>query len=132
MIENSIRTKALASSALSALIGNNLHFTVNHNSDDNYVLLSVITDDTPIEIHMEDNQSEALIQFDCYSKLPAMAKAIAKELDNIFNKQGFVDDDINVQLALKQGRIPDFETDSHLYRESYEYIFKYHTINNEV
>jgi len=132
MIENSIRTKALASSALSALIGNNLHFTVNHNSDDNYVLLSVITDDTPIEIHMEDNQSEALIQFDCYSKLPATAKAIAKELDNIFNKQGFVDNDINVQIALKQGRIPYFETGSHLYRESYEYIFKYHTINNEV
>ncbi|WP_350624607.1 hypothetical protein, partial [Pseudoalteromonas sp. 24-MNA-CIBAN-0067] len=74
-----------------ALIGNNLHFTTAHNSDDNYVLLSVITDETPIEIHMEDNQSEALIQFDCYSKTPATAKAIAKELATIFNKQGFVD-----------------------------------------
>ena len=132
MIENSIRTKALASAALTALIGDALHLTTNHNSDDNYVLLSVINDDTPIEIHMEDNQSEALIQFDCYSKLPANAKAIAKELANIFNKQGFVDDEVDVQLALKQGRIPDFETGSHLYRESYEYIFKYHTINNEV
>ncbi|MBG9991599.1 MULTISPECIES: hypothetical protein [unclassified Pseudoalteromonas] len=132
MIENSIRTKALASSALTALIGNNLHFTTAHNSDDNYVLLSVITDETPIEIHMEDNQSEALIQFDCYSKTPATAKAIAKELATIFNKQGFVDGVVNVQFALKQNRIPDFDTGSHLYRESYEYIFKYHTINNEV
>jgi hypothetical protein len=132
MIENSIRTKALASSALTALIGNNLHFTTDHNSDDNYVLLSVITDETPIEIHMEDNQSEALIQFDCYSKTPATAKAIAKELATIFNKQGFVDGVVNVQFALKQNRIPDFDTGSHLYRESYEYIFKYHTINNEV
>lgn len=132
MIENSIRTKALASQALMAIIGSNFHLTENHNSKDNYILLTVIDDETPIEIHMEDNQSEAFVQFDCYSKLPANAKAIAKQIEVTFNKKGFIDTYVNVQLALKQRRIPDFDTDSKLYRESYEYIFYYHNINNEV
>ncbi|MCC9659241.1 hypothetical protein P4S60_09225 [Pseudoalteromonas sp. Hal040] len=132
MIENSIRTKALSSQGLVALIGENFHLTENHNSKDNYILLTVIDDDTPIEIHMEDNQSEALVQFDCYSKLPVNAKAIAKEIESTFNKKGFVDTDVKVQLALKNRRIPDFDTGSKLYRESYEYIFHYHNIINEV
>lgn len=132
MIENSIRNKALQSAALSSLIARRLHFTTSHNSNDNYVLLQLITDQTPIEVHFEDSQSEALIQFDCYSTSPETAKAIAKELANIFNKQGFSDSSVNVQLALKQNRIPDFETGSGLYRESYEYIFYYHNLNNEV
>ncbi|WP_105215698.1 DUF3168 domain-containing protein [Pseudoalteromonas sp. T1lg22] len=128
MIENSIRSHALKSVALTTLIARRFHLTPNHNSDSSYVVLQVITDTTPVEIHLEDNQSEALIQFDCYSASPQTAKAIAAEIEAIFHKQGFVDDAVKVQLALKQNRIPDFETGSSLYRESYEYIFKYNEV----
>ena len=50
MIENSIRKKALASQALMALIGDNFHLTENHNSKDNYIFLTVIDDETQVNL----------------------------------------------------------------------------------
>jgi len=128
MIEDSIRAKAILVAALTDIIGNQFHLTTKHNSKDKYVLLRVTNDVTPIELHDEDNQSEASIQFDCYSKRAATAKLIAKQIDLIFNKKGYEDNEIKVQSALKQGRIPDFETDSGLYRESLDYVFYYNKI----
>ncbi|HAU91710.1 MAG TPA: hypothetical protein DCW59_05070 [Alteromonas sp.] len=125
MIENSIREHALNSNELRALIGSKFHLTTKHNSQDNYVLLRVISDETPIEVQLENNQSEAAIQFDCYSQNPPTAQAIAKAIDNIFNKKGFADTSIKVQFAKKESRLPDFETDSGLYRESLDYVFYY-------
>lgn len=128
MIENSIRAKAMQATALTALIGNKFHLTTKHNSNDCYVLLRVINDSTPTELHLEDNQSEANIQFDCYAKTPQQAKAIAKEVNNLFHKKGYQDSDLVIQLALKQNRLPDFDTDSKLYRESLDYIFYYNEV----
>lgn len=125
MIEDSIRTHALTNSALTTLIGSRFHLTINHNSDDNYVVLTVISDPTTVELHMEDNQGEALIQFDCYSKDPQTKKDIAAAIDNTFNKQGFEDTELRVQLAIKQNRTPDFDSDSGLFRESLDYEFLY-------
>ena len=128
MIENSIRAHALNSAELTALIGSNFHLTTGHSSIDNYVLLRVIDDETPIEVQLENNQSEAAIQFDCYSSNPQTAQAIAKEIDNTFNKKGFADTAIKVQFAKKERRFPDFETDSGLYRESLDYVFYYNEV----
>lgn len=125
MIEDSIRAHALTNGELASLIGDRFHLTINHNSDDNYVVLTVISDATPVELHMEDNQSEALIQFDCYSKDPKIKKDIAAAIDNTFNKQGFEDAELRVQLAIKQNRNPDFDSDSGLFRESLDYEFLY-------
>lgn len=126
MIEESIRDRGLAFTALTDLIGRNMHITQNHNSDNNYVVVNVINDETPIEVQLESNQSEAAIQFDCYSKSAQSAKDIAKTIDTIFNKQGFADARVNVQFAKKESRLPDYEPDSGLFRESSDYIFYYH------
>ncbi len=128
MIEQSIRTKALQSTALTSLIERNFHLTLNHNTDDNYVLLRVIDDPVEIDTHMQNMQVDATIQFDCFSKDPQRAKDISKALDNIFNKQGFKDTYLNVQLGLKQRRFFDVDTDSNLFRESSDYIFYYNEV----
>lgn len=128
MIENSIRAFAIQNSELNALINSKFHLSVGHNSKDNYVLLRVINDSTPIEVQLENNQSEAAIQFDCYSKTPQTAQDIAKAIDNIFNKKGFADTAIKVQFAKKERRFPDFEPDSGLYRESLDYVFYYNEV----
>ena len=132
MIENSIREQALKSTELTELIVKRFHFITKHKSADNYVLLRVISDDTPTELHLEDSQSEASIQFDCYSKPPVKAQLIAKAINNIFNKKGFEDASIKVQIAKHPNRIPDQEPDSGLYRESLDYTFYYHNISYEV
>jgi len=128
MIENSIRDRALQSEALTDLIGSNFHLTANHSSKDCYVLLRVTNDSTPVELHLEDNQSTANIQFDCYAKSAQAAKQIALEINNQFHKKEFRDLTVSVQLALKQNRIPDFDTDSSLHRESLDYVFYYNEV----
>ncbi len=128
MIENSIRAFAIEQPELNALINSKFHLSVGHNSKDNYVLLRVINDSTPIEVQLENNQSEATVQFDCYSLNPQNAQAIAKAIDNIFNKKGFSDTSIKVQFAKKESRLPDFEPDSGLYRESLDYVFYYNEV----
>lgn len=130
MIENSIRTQALKFDGLTSIIKNNFHLTRKHNSDDKYVLLTVKDDPRNIELHMEENQRDALIQIDCYSKTPATAKLIALQVCLALNKQGFIDNDVNVQFAILQKRIPYFETDSGLHRESLDFTFYYNPITN--
>lgn len=130
MIENCIRNRAMLSVELKKLIGKSFHLTIKHKSVDNYVVLRVLSDETPIGLHMENSQSEAFVQFDCYSKDPWACKRIAKEIDKIFNTKGFADSEtrIDVQLALKKDRRPDYETDSGLHRESLEYEFHYNEV----
>ena len=130
MIENSLRNHAIIDNDLVQLIDDRFYLTTNHTATDNYILLRVVTDKTPIELHLEDGQSSATIQFDCYSKSALQAQIIAKAINETFNKKGFIDEVIKVQLGIKEHRIPDFESDTGLYRESLNYIFNYHFITN--
>lgn len=125
MIENSIRTQALKTTTLTNLIGHNFHLNTKHSSLDNYVVLHVINDPVEIELHLEESQRDAVIQIDCFSKNPITAQLIAKQIKLIFNKKGFSDSEITVQLAILQNRTPDHEEDTGLHRESLDFIFKY-------
>lgn len=131
MIEDSIRCHALTNADLNDFIDDRLYLTTDHSSTDDYILLRVINDTTDIELHLEDGQSTAIIQFDCYSQSASQAKKIAKEMTKTFNKKGFIEKDIKVQFGMQQHRIPDFEPDTGLYRESLNYIFNYNFITNE-
>jgi len=128
MIEDSIRRHALSSPLIQALIRDRLHLTTKHDSANDYVVLSVINDDTPVDTHLQDEQSEALIQFDFYSKKPQVAKDIARAFHTVFQAQRFSDPFVNVQMAIKQNRISDFESDTSIYRESVDYLFYYNEV----
>jgi len=130
MIENSIRRYAMLSTELKLLIGNNFYLTTKHNTKSNYVLLRIISDNPDLDLHMDEGQNDATVQFDCYSKDPLTASEIAKTIDSVFNTVSFKDTLIKVQFALKQNRIPSYDEDAKKYRVSLDYAFYYNTISN--
>lgn len=128
MIENSIRTYALSQSVLTSLIAAGLHLTTKHKSDDNYVVLQVINDSSPTDLHFQSTQKEASVQFDCYSKNPLTCQQISAAVKAIFHTKKFTDADVNVQFALEQNRLPDFDNETGLHRNSLDYTFYYNEV----
>lgn len=128
MIEDSIRTHALTSNELTALIGNRFYLNTKHNSGDNYVVMQLISDDSPVDLHFDKSQKTASVQIDCYSKSASNRTLIAKAIKNTFHTKGFIDSEVNVQFAIEENslRVRDIETD--LFRATLDYTFNYNEV----